>query len=70
MCNKICYSKKEAQSALNQVKHSRFRDKHRRECRYYYCKVCNAWHLTSHEDTETLNIPIKFVKKWKKMLKY
>lgn len=45
MCGKVVYDKKGAISELNLIK--RTRERHRRERRYYYCKSCNGWHLTS-----------------------
>ncbi len=48
MCNKIKYTKRDAQTALNfllSVKHF----KCRREKRIYHCPDCNMWHLTSKE---------------------
>lgn len=46
MCDKIKFSKREAQEALNSILRNR-RHKHRREQRYYHCPDCNHWHLTS-----------------------
>ena len=49
-CDKIKFSKFEAMLVLAQAE-IRFKKKKgkgkRRECRYYYCKECNAYHLTS-----------------------
>lgn len=44
--DKICYTKKEAQTALNYTKYTN-RDKV--PIRYYYCNKCNMYHLTSQE---------------------
>lgn len=45
-CNKKIYSKKEAATALNHNKSAKtFRKK--RPVRYYYCRYCDGWHLTS-----------------------
>lgn len=46
-CGKICYSKKDAQTALNYVKHTK--EKHKLPIRAYYCDKCNSYHLTSQE---------------------
>lgn len=49
-CNKRKFSKFEAMLYLV---NSEFKDKQkkgrtkRKECRYYYCRQCNAYHLTS-----------------------
>lgn len=49
MCNKRAFSKEEAETALYQVR-SRKHNKHFRkihmERRKYFCKECNAFHLT------------------------
>lgn len=51
-CNKKKFTKFEAMLYLAQAsmnyKKRKGRSK-RRECRYYYCKQCNAYHLTSKE---------------------
>ena len=51
-CNKRKFSKFEAMLYLAQASMSYKKRKgrsRRRECRYYYCKECNAYHLTSKE---------------------
>lgn len=53
MCDKVCYSQKEAGRVVNSL-HKRRRDNNRKSywsskipARYYFCKECNAYHLTS-----------------------
>lgn len=46
-CGKICYTKKEAQTALNYTKHTK--EKHKMPIRMYFCDKCNSYHLTSQE---------------------
>lgn len=66
MCTKVCFTKVEAQGALNNMtKHHR---KYRREKRMYYCDKCKAWHLTKQDKEETLNIPILFTEDWQKLI--
>lgn len=51
-CNKRKFSKFEAMLYLAQANMSYKRRKgksKRKECRYYYCSQCNAYHLTSKE---------------------
>lgn len=48
VCGKICYSKKEAMTAINFVKR-KGHEHHKTPIRYYYCEDCNFWHLTSQE---------------------
>lgn len=48
MCNKIKYTKREAQTALNFLFKKR-NFKNRREKRIYHCPECNMWHLTSKD---------------------
>lgn len=58
MCKKVQFSKKEAQTALNERK-----TKGRqwsKEKRIYYCEYCNKWHLTSKEEWEE---PIQLIEK-------
>lgn len=61
MCNKKCFTKKEAQSALNHnsrpardgnSQRGKRRHKYRREKRKYYCEECNAWHLTKLDNDD------------------
>lgn len=66
MCNKICFTKVEAQSFLNTITH---RKQYRKEQRKYYCGKCKAWHVTSQpQRDETLDIPIQFVDDWQKLI--
>lgn len=66
MCDKKCFTKIEAQSALNHNKHSG--KQYRKEQRMYYCEDCNAWHLTSREDLrDTVSVEI-WEDKWEKFL--
>lgn len=45
MCRKRKFDEMGAMLAVTQAKHSR--NKTRREIRYYWCVVCNAFHLSS-----------------------
>ena len=49
MCSKKCFDKLGAKMALALALKNR--KKWRREKRYYYCKICKAWHLTSQDKT-------------------
>ena len=69
-CRKICYNLKEARSELNVVK--KLGKKYRHEKRIYFCKECQAHHLTSEEEYEQ-RIYLKqeeliFANKWKNLL--
>lgn len=46
-CGKICYTKKDAQTALNFAKHTD--NHHKASMRMYYCDKCQYYHLTSQE---------------------
>lgn len=49
MCNKIKYKDKlSAMFALSQCKNGK--KGNRRECRFYFCNECNAYHLTSKKN--------------------
>ena len=48
MCNKVRFTRFEAQLALYKAKRSKSRN--RRECRYYKCDQCGWYHLTSQPD--------------------
>lgn len=48
MCNKIKYTKREANTALKSCRKFR-RKQFRKEKRIYHCPDCNMWHLTSRE---------------------
>jgi hypothetical protein len=45
ICFKTAYSLREARDALVRLKRKR---KKRPEKKYYYCRDCGAYHLTSH----------------------
>jgi len=50
-CKKVKFeSKKDAITALNHIQKFGKRFKYRKECRYYYCSKCEAWHITSKKD--------------------
>lgn len=50
VCNKRKFSKKEAETILNFIKHHRSRNnKRRKEERYYHCPICNTYHLTKQK---------------------
>jgi hypothetical protein len=69
-CSKVKFTKREAQESLNFL--SGIGKQFRKEKRTYYCKECNAWHLTSREDIEEVkakNVRLKFKDKWKQYLK-
>lgn len=51
-CGKICFTKKEAMTAINFAKR-RGDEHHKTPIRCYYCKDCSFWHLTSQEKRET-----------------
>ncbi len=51
ICEKMSYpKKKDAVTAINAAMHRR--TKRPKMLRSYYCKNCNAWHLTHHELNE------------------
>ena len=72
MCNKNCYTKKEALSALNFAKSNRAK-KYRNECRIYQCpdRECNnMYHLTSKEQYDEIEeVPLKLKDEWDKLIK-
>lgn len=54
MCDKVCYSQKDAGSLVNSFHSRRKSDNRRKFCyahkalmRYYFCKECGAYHVTS-----------------------
>ncbi len=47
MCNKLPFTKRDAETALKWNKKSS--KQYRKEVRHYYCEEHNAWHLTSKE---------------------
>ena len=53
-CNKKKFTKLEAMMYIAQAEMQNKKRKgksKRRECRYYYCKECNAYHMTSKFNT-------------------
>lgn len=71
MCNKLCFTKKEAITTLNKIKEEK--KKYRHEKNYYYCHKCGAFHLTSIEEfEEQQKIPLRklrYKKKWKELMR-
>jgi len=66
-CYKISYSKKLCQTVLNNLLMSG----NMKSGRIYECEECKAWHIThleEYKNDESIG-KIKFVKKWKKILK-
>ena len=56
MCNKIKYKDKlSAMFALSQCRRVGKRKSNRDECAYYFCKECNAYHLTCKRRWVCLN---------------
>lgn len=58
-CNKKKFTKFEAMLYLanSDLRYKQSKGKTRRkECRYYYCKQCNAYHLTSMSSIVYLNL--------------
>lgn len=51
MCHKRQYSKRDAQTMVNQRTRGRSRYRHNRPdfLRAYHCPNCNGWHLTHQE---------------------
>lgn len=49
MCHKVTFSKIDAQIAVYHARYARghFKSTRRRESRFYWCKECNGFHLTS-----------------------
>jgi len=46
MCGKICYTQRDAAEAIRYFKSGKARSKKHIPKRYYYCEICNAYHLT------------------------
>lgn len=46
-CAKRKFSKNKAKQVI--IKAQRSRDERRKECRYYFCVQCKAYHVTSKE---------------------
>lgn len=70
MCDKKCFSKREAEGVLKRAKKAH--KEWRREIRMYYCEEHNCWHCTSHElidHTIPVEINLKYKNKWKKTIK-
>lgn len=44
-CHKVIFTKRQAKAALKENKKNP--NQYRKEKRYYYCRECNGWHLTS-----------------------
>ncbi len=69
-CSKICYTKRDAQAAINRAQgHTRAS---KRPIRFYQCPRSNMWHLTSHEETDyedRQEKPLILEGVWKKVLK-
>lgn len=66
-CDKICFTKVEAETALNQIQ-TKFRKKYRKECRIYPCP-CGYWHMTSKmEGIKESEANLYHLDKWKKIL--
>lgn len=66
ICGKKTFTKLEAQAAIRRNKRSS--KQYRKEIREYYCRRCNAWHLTSTE-LKTDKEPLLFFEEWKEILK-
>ena len=67
MCTKQCFSLKTAKTILNEVKRNKNKQ-WRHEKRYYFCNLCNSFHLTSQEEYNEI-IPLsleelQFKDKW------
>jgi hypothetical protein len=67
-CHKKSFTKREAEYIVSSnIKSAK---QYRRECRLYYCDIHNAWHLTSEEQEETIDIEIKYKNQWEELLEY
>lgn len=67
-CQKKSFTKKEAEYVVsNNVRSAK---QYRKECRIYYCDIHNAWHLSSQEIDEIINIEITYKNQWEKLLKH
>lgn len=71
-CNKVKFSKLEAEIALKRaLKLGKF-IKRRKEKRIYQCPICNLWHLTSTEEGEVKTPKEVFltqIDKWRELIK-
>lgn len=69
-CNKKKLTKIEAEHAIKITPKSR--KQYRKECRTYYCGLCNAWHLTSDkfkkDITQRPDADLSFKNKWEQLL--
>ena len=67
-CDKVKFTKQKTEEILKTISHGA--EQYRREKRNYYCKVCNAWHLTSKDLKEPIE-KVKVVEKsrWENLLK-
>lgn len=72
-CNKVPFSKIEAEIALKRaLKLGKF-IKRRKEKRIYHCSICNHWHLTSTEEGEIKTpktIYLTQFDKWLELIKH
>lgn len=69
MCDKVKFTKSEAEQAL--IRNKKSSKQYRKECRKYYCVFCNAWHLTSMEDKSkslVVKVKLKYKNIWKKLM--
>jgi len=73
LCEKFCYSLKEAKTALNECKKYRSKQ-YRKECRYYLCEESHhqgLYHLTSDTEYEKREYlkeeDLIFCEMWKKL---
>lgn len=68
MCHKVTLSERQAEAAIDKAKRSK--NPNRKECRYYYCKHCKGWHLTSHEYEGVIKkVKLVFLNQWKQLIK-
>ena len=51
---KICFSYKKASGAVKKSRHSRSHSK--KPIRFYFCKKCGMWHLTSQRKNPRKNV--------------
>ena len=71
-CYKICFTKKQAKTALNGIKRHRGKE-YRKEVRMYECpEHLGCWHLTSQEEYDEI-LPLKieelkYQEKWKQLM--
>lgn len=66
-CFKKCFTKQQADKALERIKTGK---QYRKEQRAYYCNYHGYWHLTSRPlEEEVENIKLSHFEKWKELLK-